>query len=63
MGTKDYIEDDIIILVDPYDTTDHMSDGYTIFSYDRFYSQMVEEIFEVPGEKLYFNRIKRKVKN
>ena len=63
MGTKDYIEDDIIILADPYDTTDHMSDGYTIFSYDRFYSQMVVEIFEVPGEKLYFNRIKRKVKN
>ena len=63
MGTKDYLEDDIIILADPYDTTDHMNDGYTIFSYDRFYSQMVVEIFEVPGEKLYFNRIKRKVKN
>ena len=63
MGTEDYTEDDIIILADPYDTTDHMSDGYTIFSFERFYYQMVVEIFEIPGEKLYFNRIKRKVKN
>jgi len=63
MGTEDYTEDDIIILADPYDTTDHMSDGYTIFSFERFYSQMVVEIFDAPGEKLYFNRIKRKVKN
>ena len=32
MGTKDYITDNIIILADPFDTTVHMSDGYTIFN-------------------------------
>jgi predicted double-glycine peptidase len=62
MGTDVYY-DDIIILADPYDTSDHISDGYTIFNYQRFYAQMKEKIFDPDMEKLYFNRIKRKVKN
>ena len=63
MGTSDYISDDIIILADPYDTSDHMSDGYTIFSYERFYSQFMVNIFDIPNNNLYFNRIKRKNSN
>lgn len=37
MGT-DELYDDVLIFVDPYDTSDHKQDGYTIGSLDRFYS-------------------------
>ena len=63
MGTKDYIADDVIILADPYDTTDHMSDGYTIFSYERFYAQMKIKVFNITDQDLNFIKIKRKVPN
>lgn len=36
MGTETK-EDDILILADPYDTTDHNQDGYVIRSFCRFY--------------------------
>ena len=62
MGTDVYY-DDIIILADPYDTSDHISDGYTIFNFQRFYAQMEGDVFDFEIEKLYFNRIKRKAKN
>ena len=62
MGTDVYY-DDIIILADPYDTSDHISDGYTIFNFQRFYAQMEGDVFDFEIEKLYFNRIKRKEKN
>lgn len=35
MGTKN-TNDDVLILMDPYDSTDHNQDGYTIQSYERF---------------------------
>ena len=34
MGTED-TQDDVIILADPYDTTDHIQDGYMVESYER----------------------------
>ena len=30
--------DDVLIFADPYDTSDHKQDGYSIESFDRFYS-------------------------
>lgn len=36
MGTKG-IEDDVLIMADPYDTTDHHQDGYMINSAERFF--------------------------
>ena len=36
MGTED-TNDDILIFADDYDTTDHLQDGYTIWSFERFY--------------------------
>ena len=60
MGTKDYLGDDVIILADPYDTSDHMSDGYTIFSYERFYAQMGIKVFNIDDQDYNFIRIKRK---
>ena len=59
MGTEDYTEDDIIILADPYDTTDHMSDGYTIFSFERYYNQMSIKVFGVPDQDYNFIRLKK----
>ena len=35
MGTVD-TKDDVLILADPYDTTDHLNDGYNIQSLERF---------------------------
>lgn len=35
MGTEG-TQDDVLILADPYDTTDHNQDGYVIESYERF---------------------------
>jgi len=35
MGTED-TKDDVLILADPYDTTDHLNDGYNIQSLERF---------------------------
>ena len=36
MGTED-TADDVLILADSYDTTDHLQDGYTIWGLERFY--------------------------
>lgn len=33
----DYIDNDVIIMADPYDTTDHLQDGYGIVPASRFY--------------------------
>ena len=57
MGTDDYISDDIIILADPYDISDHISDGYTIFSYERFYWQMSIDFFENTDLNFYFIKV------
>ena len=35
MGTPDATQDDVLILADPYDTTDHNQDGYVIESFER----------------------------
>ena len=58
MGTDD-IEDDVVIIADPFDTTDHIDDGYTIWSYERLYFQMVEEVFGIPDNYYYFIKVKR----
>ena len=36
MGTEE-TNDDVIILADAYDTTDHLQDGYTIWGLEKFY--------------------------
>ena len=36
MGTDDTY-DDVIIMADPYDTTDHRQDGYNVWGLERFY--------------------------
>lgn len=35
MGTPEATQDDVLILADPYDTTDHNQDGYFIESFER----------------------------
>ncbi|MGI6736894.1 MAG: C39 family peptidase [Anaerovoracaceae bacterium] len=35
MNTPDTTADDQLIMMDPYDTTDHLNDGYTVQSYER----------------------------
>lgn len=38
-GTPGHIGDDVLILADPYDTTDHLQDGYMIKSSERFFDE------------------------
>lgn len=38
MGTEDHLGDDVIILADPYDTSDHLQDGYCVVSAEKFFS-------------------------
>ena len=59
MGT-DNVLDDVVIIAEPFDTSDHMNDGYTIWSYERLYSQMPIEVFGIPNNNYYFVKIKRK---
>ena len=41
MGTPDNLADDVLIVAVPFDTTDHICDGYTIWSFERLYFQMI----------------------
>ena len=36
MGTA-HQSDDVLIMADPYDTTDHLQDGYSIVPAERFF--------------------------
>ncbi|MDH4274504.1 MAG: C39 family peptidase [Gammaproteobacteria bacterium] len=36
MGTPDIEADDVLVMADPYDTTDHLQDGYGVVQADRF---------------------------
>jgi hypothetical protein len=36
MGTPNDVSDDVLIMADPYDTSDHLQDGYGIVQADRF---------------------------
>jgi hypothetical protein len=36
MGTQSDPSDDVLIVADPYDTSDHLQDGYGIVQADRF---------------------------
>ena len=50
MGTEDTL-DDVLIIMDPYDTTDQDNDGYTIESYERLSSGLFTMDSEVSGTK------------
>ena len=38
LGTPDDLYDDVLIFADPFDTSDHKQDGYTLGSLDRFFA-------------------------
>lgn len=48
MGT-DTVNDDVLILADPYDTTDHKQDGYVIKSFERFFYEWLDAGVLHPG--------------
>ena len=54
--------DDVLIVADPFDTTDHVCDGYTIWSFERLYSQM-EVPFLNEENKYEFITVKKKKNN
>ena len=51
MGTDDNISDDVLIMVDPFDTTDHNQDGYALDSVDRFFSMWFDHNMLPKGER------------
>ncbi|MCH1940151.1 papain-like cysteine protease family protein [Holdemania massiliensis] len=49
MGTET-TQDDVLIVADPYDTTDHNQDGYTVYGAERFYyNWTMYDFFEGQG--------------
>lgn len=50
MGTEN-AENDVLIFADPYDTTDHYQDGYTIASAHRFFTMWFDAHLYPKGEK------------
>lgn len=51
MGTE-ALGDDVIIFADPYDTSDHLQDGYYIFDAERFF-YMWADAFVLPESQSY----------
>lgn len=51
MGT-DIISDDVIIMADPYDTTDQMQDGYSVNSAERFFYMWFDD-YMLPVSQKY----------
>ena len=49
MGTEN-LYDDVLIFADPFDTSDHKQDGYTVGSLDRFYSMWFAR-YMLPGRE------------
>lgn len=62
MGTEDLYIDDVLIVADSYDTSDHVNDGYVVWSLERFYSliSIPYPYFESSQNRLQFIRVKRK---
>ena len=51
MGTDDHFGDDVLILADPYDTSDHLQDGYFTINAERFF-YMWHEGFSSDGDDI-----------
>lgn len=64
MGTPDLM-DDVVIIADPYDTSDHRQDGYTIHSMERLYSYLGTKFeYALPDEnKWSYIRVSKKKSN
>lgn len=51
MGTET-LSDDVLIFADPYDTSDHLQDGYYLFNAERFF-YMWADAFILPETQMY----------
>jgi hypothetical protein len=51
MGTET-LGDDVLIFADPYDTSDHLQDGYYLFNAERFF-YMWADAFILPETQMY----------
>lgn len=49
MGTEDF-GDDVLIMADPYDTSDHYQDGYYIVSAERFFYMWFDTYYQPDGQ-------------
>ena len=59
MGTE-ILEDDVVIVADPFDTSDHICDGYAIWSFERLYYQMITEVLNIKDLNYEFIKVKKK---
>ena len=62
MGTENYILDDVLIIADPYDSSDHIQDGYVVYNYIRYFYLFKVPINYIDQEqnKLQFIRVKNR---
>lgn len=49
MGTDDHFGDDVLIVADPYDTSDHYQDGYFTIPAERFFYMWREGVYTGEG--------------
>lgn len=57
MGTED-TADDILIIADPYDSTDHRQDGYAIWSFERYYTLWGVNMTTQPLNEYFYQYVK-----
>lgn len=50
MGTE-HFGDDVLIMADPYDTSDHYQDGYYIVNAERFFFMWFDTLFQPEGQQ------------
>jgi hypothetical protein len=50
MGTENTL-DDVLVMADPYDTSDHQQDGYTVNNAERFYSMWFDHSMLPPEQR------------
>jgi hypothetical protein len=62
MGTENYIGDDVLIIADPYDSTDHIQDGFIVWNFIRYFYLLKVPVYFIEPEqnKLQFIRVKNR---
>ena len=51
MGTDDITSSDVLIMADPYDTADHLQDGYVVVPAEKFFYMRFDSHLFAAGDR------------
>lgn len=51
MGTDDLTSSDVLIMADPYDTADHLQDGYVVVPAEKFFYMWFDSHLFAAGDR------------